>query len=54
VFPGDSYVILHTQKAAGGQLSHDIHFWQGKESSQVLIAFASLCHMPAMINVHHK
>ncbi|CAL8465101.1 g4636 [Coccomyxa elongata] len=33
-YTGDSYIILHTKQAAGGKLLHDIHFWQGKESTQ--------------------
>ncbi|EIE20445.1 actin depolymerizing protein [Coccomyxa subellipsoidea C-169] len=33
-YTGDSYIILNTKQAGGGKVSHDIHFWQGKESSQ--------------------
>ncbi len=39
LLPGDSYIVLHTKQAAGGKLLHDIHFWQGKESTQVSHAF---------------
>nr|XP_006819230.1 PREDICTED: villin-1-like isoform X2 [Saccoglossus kowalevskii] len=33
-FEGDSYIVLHTKKEKGGQLSWSIHFWLGKDTSQ--------------------
>jgi len=33
-YTGDSYLILHTSKAASGKLVFNLHFWIGSESSQ--------------------
>lgn len=36
-YGGDSYLVLHSYKKAGasdGALLHDIHFWQGSQSTQ--------------------
>ncbi|CAL5229458.1 g12784 [Coccomyxa viridis] len=33
-YTGDSYVILNTTKLGGDKLSHEIFYWQGKESTQ--------------------
>ena len=37
-YGGDSYLVLHSYKKVGasdGALLHDIHFWQGSQSTQV-------------------
>ncbi|CAE7846124.1 GSN, partial [Symbiodinium sp. KB8] len=34
-FQGDSYLILNSYKKSDGSLAHNIHFWQGTDSSQV-------------------
>ncbi|CAK0787263.1 hypothetical protein CVIRNUC_010481 [Coccomyxa viridis] len=33
-YTGDSYVVLNTRQLGGTHLSHEIFFWQGKESTQ--------------------
>ncbi|KAG6512301.1 hypothetical protein ZIOFF_030401 [Zingiber officinale] len=43
-FTGDSYVILKTTALKNGSLQHDIHYWLGKDTSQVPFARSSLNH----------
>ncbi|CAK8673662.1 gelsolin-like [Clavelina lepadiformis] len=33
-YTGDSYIVMHTQASKGGNLTWNLHFWLGKESSQ--------------------
>ncbi|URD82050.1 Villin headpiece domain [Musa troglodytarum] len=42
-YSGDSYIILQTTSGKGGY-GYDIHFWIGKDSSQVPFARSSLNH----------
>lgn len=35
--PGDSYVVLSTTKLGGDKFSYEVFFWQGKESTQVIL-----------------
>ncbi|URE45113.1 Villin headpiece domain [Musa troglodytarum] len=43
-YSGDTYIILQTTSGKGGAYLYDIHFWIGKESSQVPFARSSLNH----------
>ncbi|ONK78389.1 uncharacterized protein A4U43_C02F18270 [Asparagus officinalis] len=43
-YSGDSYIVLQTSAGRGGAYLYDIHFWLGKETSQVPFARSSLNH----------
>lgn len=38
-YMGDSYIILQTTQGKGGAYLYDIHFWIGKDTSQVSLHF---------------
>uniref|UniRef100_A0A2P2MLR4 Villin-2 n=1 Tax=Rhizophora mucronata TaxID=61149 RepID=A0A2P2MLR4_RHIMU len=49
---GDCYVVLQTYPGKGGAYLFDIHFWIGKDSSQVcLMAFSIFLSRPFLLSI---
>jgi gelsolin len=47
-FTGDSYIILKSTALKNGSFRHDIHYWLGKDTSQVCVHILRSFHLLAV------